>query len=305
MKKYLDLGNRVIASIFILITMSIIFMPQTRFFRDIQDYLVHIMLFLLLSGFIGLIINNRIVLFTSFGCAGIMALFLKNASNENLKDPIRNEEINLSVAHINLSMINSEDVLWSFVKDTSIETIVLYEYTPDWDHILNDVSKKFKKYSFTDTRDDVFGKAIFSSLPILMIDTIKSDMVPNYKFAIKKNDVVFNLYSAYITPALNSISRQASLNELNTLSEKIIQDLQYTIVSGEFNQVYWSFDIMNFRTIANLENSRRNINPSSLKMPYQHIFHSQDLECIHFNDIQESQTSIGCIGKYQLKKSHS
>ena len=305
MKKYLDLGNKIIASIFILTTLGIMFLPQIRFIRGIENYIVHIMLFLMLSGFIGLIINNRIVLFTGFGCAGIMALFLKNASNENLKDPQVNTEINIKIAHLNLSMINDEDLLWELTKDSSIEAMLLYEYTPDWDHIMQQFSKHHRLHTFVDTRDDVYGKAVFSSLPIVHVDTLISETASNYKFVIRKNNIVFHVFSAYITPALNTLSRQSSILELEALSHEINQDLKYTIVSGEFNQVYWSFDIMNFRAISNLQNSRRSINPSSLKMPYQHIFYSKDLECIKFEDILEGQTSVGCIGKYQLKNTHS
>lgn len=263
------------------------------------------MLMLILSGIIGLIIGNRTVLFTSFGCAGILALFLKNASNDNLKNPTINQQIKVSIAHINLAAVSDVENFWNILKDSTIDAVIVYEYTPDWDKVLKVISKNYKPYYSTYTKDDVYGKAIFSAYPILNTDTILYDKNPNLQCLISKNSAEFNILSTYITPSLSTSSSNTSSQELSTIANHLIYKQSHTIVSGEFNQVYWSFDVMNFRTKTNLQNSRRSINPSSLKMPYQHIFYSHDLECTMFEDLFENKTTdIGCKGTYQIKDTY-
>ncbi|MBK7699496.1 MAG: hypothetical protein IPJ39_12560 [Saprospiraceae bacterium] len=85
MKGFINAGHRIIASIVILFTLFVVFIPQIEFNFNIEDYLVHFLMLLIFSGIVGLIISNKIVLYTSFGCAAILALFLKNASNSQLK----------------------------------------------------------------------------------------------------------------------------------------------------------------------------------------------------------------------------
>ena len=87
MKRVAGIGNKIVAAMILLITVTAIFIPSIDFTEKLQDYLVHILFFLLVSGLIGLIISNKIILFTSFGCAAALALFLKNASNTELKNP--------------------------------------------------------------------------------------------------------------------------------------------------------------------------------------------------------------------------
>ena len=72
---------------------------------------------------------------------------------------------------------------------------------------------------------------------------------------------------------------------------------------GEFNQVYWSHDIILFRTKTNLLNSRRTVNPATFKMPYDHIFYTPKLECYNFEDLLDtSNNHIGCFSSFQLKE---
>ena len=105
MRNILRIGNKIIAVILVLLTLTAVFIPSFGIFNSVEDYMVHFLFFLLVSGLIGLIISNETILFTSFGCAAILAVFLINASNTELKDPHINDQFRVSVAHINLSLI--------------------------------------------------------------------------------------------------------------------------------------------------------------------------------------------------------
>ena len=66
--------------------------------------------------------------------------------------------------------------------------------------------------------------------------------------------------------------------------------------------VYWTQEIRDFRSNANLNNSRRDISQSNLRVPYDHIFFSNDLQCVEFSELKsENQNYLGITGTYQIK----
>ena len=302
MRSILRVGNKIIAVILILLTVTAVFIPSFGIFNNVQDYLVHFLFFLLVSGLIGLVIGNQTILFTSFGCAAILAIFLKNASNTELKDPNINDEIRLSVAHLNLSLITDVKDVMKVLSHPEIEVVSFQEYTPDWGNIIPMISDSFP-YSFKDVRIDLYGKALFSKYKIVHSEIIDHQGIPNLIVKVQKDENEFTIYSAYLTPALDKNSKLMARHQIEILEKIINQDKDNLIVMGEFNQVYWSHDIISFRNKTSLLNSRRTVNPSTFKMPYDHIFYTPSLECYYFEDlIDTSANHIGCLGSFQLKK---
>ena len=120
MKSIIQLGNKIAALFIIILTVVAVFIPSFAIIDNVQDYMVHFLFFLIVSGLIGLVINNRIVLFASFSCAVLLAVFLKNASNSELKNPKINDEIRVSVAHINLSLITDVEVVRNIINHQDI-----------------------------------------------------------------------------------------------------------------------------------------------------------------------------------------
>ena len=73
------------------------------------------------------------------------------------------------------------------------------------------------------------------------------------------------------------------------------------VVLGDFNMVYWSSRIRDFRNTTGLMNSRRDISQSVLSIPYDHIFYSEDLECTKFIDLlDQGSTRLGIQGDFQF-----
>jgi endonuclease/exonuclease/phosphatase (EEP) superfamily protein YafD len=72
------------------------------------------------------------------------------------------------------------------------------------------------------------------------------------------------------------------------------------IVLGEFNTVYWSDEIRAFREATNLNNSRKDVIPANLKIPYDQIFYSKDLQCVNVKDfIINKGERVGLISMFQ------
>jgi len=302
-KQVAGIGNKIIAAFIILVTIVVIFIPSVDFTDHLQDYLVHILFLMIVSGLIGLIVNNRIILYTSFACAASLALFLKNASNTELKNPEINDRDRITVVHMNLSLITDIETVIKNIKDESVDIISFQEYTPDWANIIPKIAQNIYPYQHEVVRIDLFGKAIFSKYPIDNLEIIEYDDIPNISVDVNKKKLRFNLFSTYMTPALEKQSRSTARNQFKRLEEYIKEKNEGMIVMGEFNQVYWSHDILSFRNRTGLLNSRRGVDITSFKMPYDHIFYSPSLECYYFEELNDNTTNhIGCKASFQIKR---
>lgn len=298
----LEMGNKIIACLIILATVLAIFLPVFDLNVHFQDYLVHFLIFLIISGLIGLITDHKIILFTSFGCAAALALFLKNASNTELKNPKPNNKDKITVVHLNLSLITDVETVQSILKDSTIDLVSLQEYTPDWANIVPYIMEKEFPFSFQDVRIDLYGKAIFSRMPIKNPQLIASQGVTNMEVEVDVGKKVFTILSTYLIPALDGRSKSLAKKQIVELNSYCLKEKKSRIIMGEFNQVYWSHDIITFRTKTGLLNSRRNVNPNTFKMPYNHIFYTPDIECYHFEELMDiSGEYIGSKSNLQLK----
>ncbi len=304
MKSLISKGNILIASIIITMTVIAVYLPSLEIYRQFQDYLVHFLIILILLGLLGLIINSKVMLYSAFGCAGILALFLKNASYSEFKNPVINETRKMGVAHINLSLLYDVESVLNAIGDTSITVVSFQEYTPDWAGILPHVLGESFPYSVELVQIDLTGKAIFSKTPIIHKDTFLLGNSPNLHISFLLGKDSLDLYSTYMTPALDRSTKEKANREFNELENLIQNDLHKKILMGEFNQVYWSHDIIDMRNKTKLLNSRKIAYPTTAKMPYDHIFYSKDLECYSFDEIYDhTKERIGCKASFQ-QKSH-
>ncbi|MBP6238723.1 MAG: endonuclease/exonuclease/phosphatase family protein [Saprospiraceae bacterium] len=302
MKRVAGIGNKIVAAMILLITVTAIFIPSIDFTEKLQDYLVHILFFLLVSGLIGLIISNKIILFTSFGCAAALALFLKNASNTELKNPKAHHQDKLTVVHINLSSITDVETVIKNINESSVDLISFQEYTPDWANIIPKIAGEKFPFNHEEVRIDIYGKAVFSKYPIRNLKIIEFADIPNIAIEIVKNNLNFKIFSTYMTPALEKQSKSIAKNQFEKLEKFIKSETGGLIVLGEFNQVYWSHDIISFRNRTGLLNSRKNVDISTLKMPYDHIFYAPYFECSRFEELNDSLANhIGCKASFQVK----
>jgi hypothetical protein len=257
---------------------------------------------LIISGLIGLIVNSKTVLYTSFGCAAALALFLKNASNTELKNPKPNDKDKITVAHLNMSLITDVETVQRIIQDSTIDVISLQEYTPDWANIIPQILNDRYPHFYEDVRMDLYGKSMYSKFPITSHELITSEGVPNLEVQVQVGQEVFTILSTYLVPALDGKSKLVAKAQINDLCNYSLAEKKTRIIMGEFNQVYWSHDILTFRTKTGLLNSRRNVNPNTFKMPYNHIFYTPNVECYHFDELTDiAGEYIGSKSSFQLK----
>lgn len=278
--------------------------PQVPLIRKVSEYSVHIMLGMLLLSLLSLVFGKTKVMFAGLACTAAICIFLKDASHHNLKLPEANTESKLNVAHINLANITFEfDPISKILYDEDIDVVSFQEFTPNWNTFLISMLNERFPYSSLEVRIDPYGLAVFSQIPFIAKDTFLCNDIPSMSVVVEKEGRKFQVISSYLTPALDNKSLKVAAQQLNRIATKINDSNLPLIALGEYNMVYWTNEIRGFRAKTNLQNSRRGLADSNLRVPYDHIFFSKALECTQFKELKdEAQNYIGIMGTYQLKK---
>lgn len=302
MRRIIKLGYKIFGILVILTTLFLVFIPSFKLFDFATNYLVIFTFLLLFLGLVGLWIQNKTILWTCFSCAFILAFHLKINSNTDLKLPKPNFQPTVSVAHINLSLLTDYKSIEKIVLEKEVDVISLQEYTPDWSDILETLLKEEYPFSYEKVSIDLQGKAIFSKYKLIINQDFKIGDISCPHVTFIKNDFSFDLISVYLTPPLNQNDKASFEQQLIDLGNNINSLEDPVLAFGEFNAVYWAKPILDFRKNTNLLNSRRNVE-LTFKMPFNHIFYSDHLECYRFEDLFDINNSIfGCVGYYQKKK---
>ena len=282
-----------------------IFSPEWAFLKKAGEFSVQLMIGYLFLGLGFLVIGNKRLLLTSFACCGALCLFLKQSSNEHLRLPEQTKEEMISIAHFNTS--SASDGYASLVQsalESEADIISFQEVTPDWDIYLKQNLSETYPFFASNVRIDPYGMAFFSKIPIENYDTFHYQDIPHQmaNISISENKQV-NIISAHVLPPVGQVMNERAKMHLNTIAEIIQGKPDPSIVLGDFNLVYWSNEIRDFRNKADLANSRRDIASNLFKIPpYDHIFFSEELECTGFQDISDTISNhLGIIGSYQFK----
>jgi len=297
--------TQIITAIFILLGVYIImYPPDIEFFRKTSEFAVQVMFGMLILSFGFLIFNQTRLMFISMLACGLLAFYLKTASNSSMIMPEQNNLPKVKVAHFNLSSFNKGDSEFEdLILSTDSDIISFQEYTPDWDLYISNLLLKDFPHAHRRVGFDLFGMGIYSKKKIKKTETFYYKEIPNVNITINNGYQDINIISTYIAPpSVESKSIKAE-EHLATVAE-YVKDLKYpTVALGDFNQVEWTNEIKTFRDNSQMSNSRRNV---SLTRPYDHIFYSKLLECIKFWEINDNaQNHLGIAGVYQLKTSVS
>jgi len=297
------ISNAIALALF-LFTLVLVFTPEIGFLNKFLHNTTYIMLGMVGLGLLFLPLRNRKLMFSSFACAAILCLFLKGASNSNIVFPEVNNLPSLSVAHINLGNVtDTYDNLISTVRKLDTDIISFQEFTPDWNFQIGNKLDSLFQYSEKNVRIDPFGMAVFSKHPIDEKEIFHHEKIPNFKGDIHLGEEIVSLVFSYVLPLFGTQDIANTEEHLTVVADKLNGSKNHKISIGDFNMVYHAKEIMNFRAKTLLQNSRREVPVGTLKMPYDHIFYSSDLECTRFIEIEDSnKTHIGVLGSYQIRQ---
>ncbi len=293
--------TQAIIAVFILLGVYIImYPPDIDFFRKTSEFAVQTMFGMLFLGFAFLIFNQTRLMFIAMMACGLLAFYLKTASNTNMMLPEQNNLPKLKVAHFNLASFDKYDSTFQeLILDTECDVISFQEYTPDWDGYVSQKLLAEFPHAHRMIRADLFGMAIFSKKKFKDIDVFYYNEIPNLNVTINSGLQDVHIISSYIAPPTSKVK---SKDHIERLADYISELKNPSVILGDFNQVYWTHDIKEFRDKTGLSNSRRH----TTRVPHDHIFYSKLLECIKFWEIKnQTQNHLGIAGIYQTKTSVS
>lgn len=289
------------------------------------NYAVHIMLFYFFAGILMLFLRMPRLTFAFFGGCAFLCIFLKysvksdgilHATDVPTKyrstDPP--SEINpseLKIAHLTLTNADSLAEVLDAIRAAEADMVSIHEVTPDWAEWLEDSLASVYPNYHTMMDIGIFGMAIYSKHPLVLVDTFHYQEIPNLRGCVEKNGESVCFISVHTEPALNSYSLQRLEEHLEVVGGYVIGADMPVVVMGDFNAVAWSDEIKSFLKQSNLMESRIGfmpfpfIRPSSLfEVPLDHIFYSQELQCTSFENINgPGAKRLGISGVFSRKLS--
>ena len=283
-------------------------------FKIGAQFAVQIMLLYLVLGLAFLMFKSYKLMFTSFACCAALCLFLKYTTNSEMApaQPIGKEAV--KVAHFNVSASDDYQFMIDEIKECDADLISFQEVTPDWDIVLKESLSEIYPHSKTVVRFDPFGMAVYSKYPMNNLDTFICEGVPNIvgtvDFGNPGKEVCF--ITSHALPPFYTSDYKKLRTHLRRIATYSNEASCPVLTMGDYNAVPWSYEIQDFRSVSNLNDSRRGFFPNSngsfsiFQLPSDHIFYSGHLECIQFEDIEDPSVGhIGVKGAYQFNTNYS
>ena len=289
------LKNRLWLLLLAFMALIIISSPTISFLNIISKYFIHLVGIFFLTGLIGYIINNTYVLLLGFGLCTIICLQLKNESETAFKNKSYANEEKINIALINLSDVKNTDDLFNLIAEKNPEIINFIEVTPDWVDILQAKLSTNYNYNLTQPTIDFYGKAFFSKHKIIS----DLNMTKDLSITIQHNLDTILLISSYITPSLDNMSIKNAAQQFNIISDLVVDTNYPALVFGQFNHVYWSPEIKNFKTMSGLKNCRNSSLPSGNEIQNELSFHNHHFNCFDIKDLRfKNGNKIGIFASY-------
>jgi len=285
-----------------------VFTPNYFLFKMGARFAVQIMLGYLLLGFVFMLIRQPKLMFTSFACCAGLCLFLKYASDGQLNLPLKTDNQTLEVAHFNVSAssIDFQNTI-NEILALDADVISFQEVTPDWDNELKVNLQEKYPYSKTIVRLDPFGLAIYSRFPLISVDTFMFEDTPNILGRVKVQDKEVCFIVSHALPVFYTNDYERQRNHFMTIAQYSSNTNCPVITIGDYNAVPWSYEIQDFKAAAQLNDSRRGFMPASngsfslFQIPSDHIFYSNHLKCVGFQEINSASSGhLGIKGSYQF-----
>lgn len=300
-----------IFTLLFLVTFISVFTPSLLFFRLFTQYTLYIMLGLLAIGIFSFVVENQRTMMMSLLCCGVLCLYLKSSSNNNIRLPIENANPTLKITHISLGNAeNDYNTVIDYLMSIDADLLSFQELTPDWNtHLTDRLAGKYN-YIQTVTRLDQYGMGFFSKLPFEDLDTIYYKQIPNLVGSVKlRGHQRCNIVSCQVTPPVNQAAYASIMDHFHFISNYIRHLEGNTMVLGDFHLPPWATEVQKFKEESHLQDGRRDIHTRNVdgsmslpRIPVEHILYSDGMDCTSFAEIGNNVVGrLGITGTYQIQ----
>ena len=155
--------NRITALGMIMVVVVCVRPPDVVLLKRISSHSTQIMMLFLLVGMFFLIIDQKRLLFTAFGCSAALCLYFKYVANISLTMPVKTSEPALTVMQASASELGEDwELSLNAILQRSPDVICFLELTPDWEEVLRlKLIRNYPNYAEL-TRIDFYGMAIYT-----------------------------------------------------------------------------------------------------------------------------------------------
>jgi hypothetical protein len=250
-----------------------------------------------------LVKKENLVIF-SLLTAAVLTFYLKSISNADLiSKSIKDSKNSFVIKHYSAEDFNHNlSDLIAIVQNSDADIVSIGELAPRENKKLK--SSLYQKFPYQAELStiDFNSKIILSTAKIIKIDTFFLAGNPQLKVQFNIQNNYVNILFPYILPFDANLRLSESEKQLKKLSyEAITIKNSPAIIMGEFNQVYWSKDLRDFLYKTKFNNARRFVYAFSNRNPYNHIFFSDLINCVDFEDIMDANfVRIGLCAKFEL-----
>lgn len=308
-KKRVRLG---LSILLLLPALLVIFAPAVYSFKWLVDYSVQVMFAYLGIGFVFLIFSKNYWLGLAWGSCMILSMFLKYTSNQAFSFETPTGGRIIKIANYNVSFVEDSVInnITKSILDNDAQLVSIQEMTPAMDSLMIEGVKEKYPYSYSLKRADYYGMLVFSTIPFIEIDTFNFGIIPNIKgtLSVDGGEKKMDFIISYCQPSFSSLTYQQLKEHLKMIALKAKQAKNPIITMGTYNTVPWAPEVQDFKKIAQLNDSRLGLAPTTasssnplFQIPIDHIFHSNDLKCTNFQAISLHKIAhLGIEGTYEV-----
>ncbi len=317
MKSFILNSLSVQAFIGLLIVLGMIFCifpPDHILFKSGANFTVQIMLVYLALGLVFLALRQKNLMFVSFLSCAVLCLFLRESFDESQTRsfyPKLNQERKIEIAHFNVSAFNDDyEQMLKVIRESEVDLVSIQEVTPDWNFFLREGLAESYPFSKTVVRIDFHGLAVYSKHPFIRIDTFHFEEIPNIIGSIEVDSTHGEVFfvTSHTEPPVSQAAYQRIEEHMGVVASIVSKLKAPVFTMGDYNVVPWSVELQAFRLKSKLNNSRRNFTPTAgsaampfFDIPIDHIFYSDDFQCVSFGPVSNETASVGIRGKFQFK----
>ncbi|NQY66835.1 MAG: endonuclease/exonuclease/phosphatase family protein [Flavobacteriales bacterium] len=226
------------------------------------------------------------------------------------EDVLATDSDTFTVAHFNVLKFNNKfDSVINSALETDADIISFQETNAIWDFKLRKkLSNKYPYVISVPKEACCYGLSVFSKTKISNGETTFFGGHPNLVGDIELNDTTVHFVCSHTAAPTSNAGFENRNQHIKEISSYVSNLDQPVLVIGDFNSVPWDINIQGFKSRTGLIDSRTNICPTYpawLKIgmiPIDFIFHSEELTCTEFNNIDTTSSDhYGVIGQYNFK----
>lgn len=275
------LAKRVILLFIIFLILNIVaILPSFNFVSDVLSHFVVqylVCAFGFFAIFLYLIFYNKKFLIGTFialllGCINFGFIFSANNAAIDMENIQKNssEAISLGVVNVLTSNTNYERFL-KIISEENPDILILQEVDNTWLENIKELNNTYL-YRFENPRDDNFGIAIYSKMPLINseLESWTDFDVPVIKTGIKISKQIYTIYGVHTLPPIGK-SYITIRNEMLQKIGKIMQSDPNVIIAGDLNTTIYSNAYREFISSQGIKDAQATLKNSNGTWNTRHL----------------------------------